>query len=99
MLIVAGLAGLLSGAIPHGYGWAGLTIAALVSLGYMGTFYYSKVEDLRRFWLVIGVLALIHIPVIAGLRPYAEQYRFMFLLLFASIDCLVIAWSFQTFCV
>jgi uncharacterized membrane protein YeaQ/YmgE (transglycosylase-associated protein family) len=98
-LILAGLAGLLSGAIPNGYSWTGLTIAALLCLGYIGAFYHSNAASLQRFWLTLGILVLIHIPVIVGFRPYAEQFRFVFLLLFASIDCLVVAWAFQTFCI
>ena len=99
VLVLVGLAGLLSGAVPHGYGWTGLTIAALVCLGYMGAFYCCKVTSLRRFLLTFGVLVLIHIPIIVGFRPYAEQFRFFFLLLFGSLDCVMIAWAFQTFCV
>ena len=97
VLALAGPAGLLSGSTPHGYGWTGLTIAALACLSYIGVFYYSKASSLRRFWLTLSVLALIHIPIIVGVRPYAEQFGFVPLLLFGSIDCVLIAWFFRRF--
>lgn len=98
--LVAFVIGVIIAAIfagkPQGYGWGGAILcggAAVV----VPALAYQRLWGTRQFWVTLALLTALQVPVVIGVRPLIEQFRFMFILVFGSVDCMfviaVIYWA------
>lgn len=94
---IGAVAFVLSVASPHGYGWGGAVAAAGAALIFPSLIYYSKFNDHRLFWSAVTVLSITQVPFVIGIRHWIEQFRFPFMVLFGTLDCLFVIVAFWYF--
>jgi hypothetical protein len=77
--------------LKFGYAWGGSIAAAGAALIFPFVAYYRKFGNHGRFWITMTLLTAIQIPLVMAVRPLVEQFRFAFMLMFATVDCVLVA--------
>lgn len=76
--------------LKFGYAWTGSVtaacIAVVIPISAFRKFWYTA-----RFWIVASLLAAFQIPLVIVAHPLIDEYRFVFMLLFASGDLVVVS--------
>ncbi len=88
-LLIGGVIAALFDGRPHGYGWGGAILSAGAAL-VVSAVAYQKLWGRRQFWITLALLAAVQVPVVIAVRPLVEQFRFVFMLVFGAVDCMVV---------
>ncbi len=83
--VVGGIFAFISFGRPNGYGWVGAILMASAAVA-IPMLQFRQLWRSTRFWVVIGLLAVVQVPLITWARVLAEQYRALFLLAFGISD-------------
>jgi len=51
---------------------------------------FRGIWGMRRFWIALGFLALLQIPLVIAVRETVDRFRFPFLIGFGAVDCIVV---------
>jgi len=81
-----------------GYSWGGSIAAAAGALIFPAVIYYLRDGNHERFWLAVALLTIVQIPLVIAVRPLVEQFRFGFMLCFAIVDCVFVAFTISWAC-
>jgi hypothetical protein len=72
--------------------------AAAGGLIFPAIIYYRKVGEPYRFWMTVTLLTIVQIPLVIAARLLVEQFRFVFMLVFAVGDCVFVALALNWMC-
>jgi|ERR1035437_1320324 hypothetical protein len=84
--------------VRFGYAWGGSIGAAAGGLIFPAIIYYRKVGEPHRFWMTVTLLTIVQIPLVIAARLLVEQFRFVFMLVFAVGDCVFVALALNWMC-
>jgi len=74
---------------PHGYGWGSAIIASVVAI-VIPMMAFRKFWNMTRFWIILIILSALQIRFVIAVHPLIDEYRFIFMLLLASVDLLMV---------
>jgi hypothetical protein len=77
---------LLLGFFDHALHWGRAPFAAGLAISYP-IFAYRDFWDQSRFWITIGLLAVVQVPLVIIVQPLMEALKFPFMLTFGLLDC------------
>lgn len=51
-----------------------------------------------RFWITVGLLGIVQVPLVITVRPLMEQLKFPFMLIFGLLDCVLVVLAVSWIC-
>lgn len=79
----------------HGWGYAAAPAAIAVIAPVLG---YRKFWHQGRFWITAVLLSALQVPLVILLRPTIDKFRFLALLSFGVVDCVLITLAISWVC-
>jgi hypothetical protein len=85
------LIGAMAGFLDHAFAGWGVPIFVAVGTLVISVFYWREFWNQMWFWITMGLLAIVQVPLIIAMRPLIGQPRVFYLAVFLMADLIFVA--------